>query len=345
MGRTWSDLTNNYMSELWIAAAAAVVSTGISAYSANQQSKAAGATSKALGGLDAADKLHDALQANPQDLYGTKFIPEEYKSKVGTKDSYAEGMFEGKLDVNSLPELFTLTDKINKQNLGNANDLTGGKFGKVINRGGRDILQMLKGKVPADVVDSINRLVAENLGGAVSPSSLSGGFDMSATAADTARRLGLTSFDIMQKGVALAPAWQQTVQSFLYRPEQAARDFLFPEVNAELQGEALQKSIDENEYYSTNNKLRADASPDPQARGKVNDALTLLALQTGASYNYQAAQAGLINAYAGVGSSVASLGKTVAGYGASQNTGQGIASGTPYATPSAAGPQTGTYYV
>jgi hypothetical protein len=81
----------------------------------------------------------------------------------------------------------------------------------------------------------------------------------------------------------------------------------------------------------------------------VNDALTLLALQTGAQYNYSAAQGGLINAYAGVGTTAAGAFKDIAGYGGSG--GRSGAAGTPYSAPagyqpnySQPGPQAGTYY-
>lgn len=325
---------------------AGVAAAGASVYAANKQSKAADAQAKALGGNSGAGMLSDALDADPEDLYGTRFTPAEYESKVGTEDSYASDLFKGGLNIDSLSDLFELTKKINKRNLKGANELTGGQFGGVLRQGGKDIRQMLKGKVPKDVVDNINRLVAENLGGAVNPSSIAGGFNFSATAADTARRLGITSLDLTIKGLSFAPAWQQTVQQFLYRPDQAAKDFLFPQKSAEIAAESLQKGIDENQYYADNNILRAESSPDPQARGKLNDALTLIALQSGANSNAAAAQAGLINSYGALGSSVASLGKSVSGYGATQSTGAGIASGTPYQYPlGSPGPQVGTYYV
>lgn len=334
----------------YVAVASAVIGVGTqaySAYSANKQAKQANNAAGAFG--DQAGNLKKALGADPEDLYGTKFIPEEYKSNIGKPGSIdtesasrAMGSVKG-----SLPDLLSLTKDINIQNATNANRLTGGQFSKVLRGSGADISQMLKGQVPQDVVESINRLVAEHLGGAVNPSSVSGGFDMSTTASDTARRLGITSFDIMQKGLSFAPAWQQSVQSFLYRPEQAARDFLFPQQSANLAAAALQEGVDTSQYYSRNNLLRAESAPDPQARGKLDDALKLLAIQTGAQGNAAAANQGLVDSIGSLGTSAANLGRQVSGY---YNPTNPAATGTPYQAGvnpviKGQGPQSGTYYV
>lgn len=276
-----------------------MASAGVAAYGASQQ---ASAQKKAAGqlntGLDAAANTGTAEQ-----LYGKKFIPPKFEDTTSS-DVFGD---TNKGVAKSLPELFSIADRVNQNNRGIRNAGTGGAFTKTQNAEGRDILGLDKGQVPPDVVDSINRLVAENLGGAFDPSgNTASQFGLSATASDTARRLGLTSLDLMKTGLQFGPAWRASVDSFLYKPQNAASDIYGPAAAMNLQAQNIKSQQDVNRYNSLVNIGKAEAGPDPQASGAKNDAILMAQLrgQSGlvnaqAQGNQTAALAGLINAGGG----------------------------------------------
>lgn len=270
------------MSAVIVGAVATVAAAGVSAYSAHQSAKAGSAEEK----------------------YGSKVEPEPYDDNVGTQDSYARrlpGETKENLDE-SLPTIFNIANLVNKRNMKKRDKMTGGAFSETIQQEGSNILAMEKGHIPSDVIDSINKIVAENLGGAFDPTAKGGGFAMSATTADAAHRLGLTSLDIMGKGMAFASAWRSNVDSFLYKPQDAMEDFWLPTAKLGLDASKIQLARDEAEYLSANNIARASAMPNPQVTGAANDALTQGATTSQSIENIGGALAGLLNAYGGTGS-------------------------------------------
>lgn len=322
------------MSAITVAAVATVAAAGVSAYGASQQAKGQKAAANQLGkGLDDA-----AAIGTPEELYGTKYVPPEFEDTTST-DVFGD---TSKGVARSLPEIFSISEQINAKNRRTRNIATGGAFGRTQRSEGEALEALTKGTVPKDVVDSINRLVAENLGGAFDPSgNTASQFGFSATAADTARRLGLTSLDLMKTGLQFGPAWRASVDSFTYKPQQAAADIFAPAAALNLREQELRSQQDVNKYNSLINVGRAEAGPDPAAAGAKNDAIMMASLRgsagaasaqaTGNQYN---ALAGLINA----GGAAITTGAT-----AYKTAGGGAATGTPYG--SRPGPQQGTYYV
>lgn len=287
------------MSAITVAAVATVAAAGVSAYTASKQ---ASAQKKAAGqlssGLDKASNI-----GTPEELYGKKFIPPKFQDTTST-DVFGDtnaGI------AKSLPEIYSIADSINAKNSKARNVATGGQFRNTQAQEGKDISGMLKGQVPQDVVDSINRMVAENIGGAFDPSgNTSSAFGFSATASDTARRLGLTSLDLVKTGLQFGPAWRASVDSFLYKPQAAASDFFGPAAALNLRAQELKSQQDVNRYNSLINTGKAEAAPDPAASGAKNDAILMAQLkgQAGlvnaqATGNQGAALAGLINAGGG----------------------------------------------
>jgi len=76
------------------------------------------------------------------------------------------------------------------------------------------INQYIQGQVPLDVQQSINRQVAQNLGGGYNL--FSGGGQAPGA---FARNIGQTSLGLSQYGLSAAPTWQQLANSMVVRPE------------------------------------------------------------------------------------------------------------------------------
>lgn len=241
----------------WVAVAGTVVSVGVGAYSASQANK-----------------------GSAEDKYGTKVEPVPYEDRVGTEDSYANRIFDETgeqfgLENQGLLGIFELGNKLNAHNRRKRDKVTGGAFSATQQQQGANILAELKGHIPADVASSIDRLVAEHLGGAIDPNDKVGGaFGNNAAANDAARRLGLTSLDISGRAQGAANAFRTNVDSFVYKPQQAFRDIFLPQEQVGLDASRIQMARDEAEYLSANNIARASAMPNPQVTGAANDALT-----------------------------------------------------------------------
>lgn len=247
-------------------AVAGVVSAGTAAYSSFSKGSQAGA---AQGG-------------NPADLYGKRVELPDYKDKVNLPDyNYANGAADL---VNQLPYLSILSKRFTNQGQARRDQLTGGTSKPVLQQAGADILGELKGSVPQDVLDRVNRLVAERSGGAFSPAGQGG----QVASADFARSIGKTSTDMMELGLSHAPQWEALTDSFTYKPQDAANQALqmLRSRNDYVLGAAgIQIKRDENQYTSAVNKARAEAMPDPQAVGMRNDALTLGTAQANDNQN------------------------------------------------------------
>jgi hypothetical protein len=266
-------------------AATAVVGAGVTAYQASQQQKAA-------------KKAANAVANGGEDMYGRKVEPVPYESHLGTDESYGSDVVANtRQDVTeSLPDIFRISQQVNAVNEAQRKKRTGGAFQDTIMQEGANLKAMEKGFVPGDVQAQIKRLVSENLGGAFDPKAMGGG---SAVAADAARHLGLTSLDIMNKGMALAPGWRSNVDSFIYKPSNVMQDFVSPIAAIKGDAERLQMAKDEAEYQSANNIERADAMPDPSTVGSFRDSLITDAMKSKADANMQNALVGLVNS--GVG--------------------------------------------
>lgn len=263
------------MSAATVAAVATVASAGVAAYSASQQAGATGT-----------------------DQTGSKFKPVAYKDNIGGSDSYAQQIYAKGGDMNAfmeggLPMNFDIANRVNQFDNRKRAKETGGTFDATIKQEGANILGMERGQVPQDVIDSVNRIVAENLGGAVNPNGPNGGFGNSTVANSAARNLGLTSLDLMKTGMSFGPSWRSNADSFIYKPQDAARDFFFPAAQVALNASQIQLQRDQNQYVSDNNIARAAAMPDPHATGALNNQLQ--------------GQAGLGQGVGNIGSALAGL--------------------------------------
>lgn len=299
------------------AAAATVVGAGVTAYSASQQGKAT-------------DEAAASVANNASGIYGQKVKPVEYKSHVQLPGYTPE---EGGQDYyRALPMLGTIAGTLTKTNMKQRDKLSGGMASANLNQQGVNINQMLHGEVPGDVVDRVNRLVAERAGGAFSPDGSSGQMAQE----DFARSIGKTSYDVMTQGMTYAPQWESLVDAFTYKPQQALGDAL--NMLRARQGYAqTQMELDQNEYMAKLNYERTLAGKDPIAAGQFSDKLTLGTLQAKQDQNQMDAIAGLLKSGVGLASS----------FKGSADPANPYSAGTGYKVPVGAkgGPQPGTYYV
>lgn len=291
-----------------VTALAGVALAGKAAYDANKRNK------------EAKQQIED----NKKDLYGSKVEPVDYEDRIGTKYSMGNMLpYDVSNNVqNSLPGIFQTAKQVNRNNQKTRDAATSGEFSNTMRQEGANIASMQRGELPNSVLGTVNRLLAENLGGSYNPSNPVGtgertGFGTSAIQNDAFRRLGLNGFDVMQKATQMGAAWRTNVDSFMYKPQQANKDFYQPATEAMLAANKLQLERDERQYDSANNIIRADAMPNPQAVGQFGDTLTLNALQAQNDRNFNDALIGTVNGAAGVYSSLKPTGATRAGTGGS----------------------------
>ena len=273
------------MSAAVVSAVAGVASAGVAAYGASQTGS---------GG---------------EEVYGSKFEPVPYDDNIGTEDSYAREIYgdtQAFVDQ-GLPQIFDIANRVQNRNQRRREKFTGRTFRDTVRQEGANILAMERGYVPGDVINSINRIVAEGLGGAVDPAGVDAGFGNSLTANNAARNLGLTSLDLMNKGMAFGPAWRQSADSFIYKPQDAARDFFFPAAQVALEASNIQLQRDTNQYISANNIARAAAMPNPAAVGSMNDSLQGNAMLADSIGSIGSALAGLVNFGGGGGTAASGL--------------------------------------
>lgn len=122
---------------------------------------------------------------------------------------------------------------------------------------------MLRGKLPSDVVAEVGRNSAER--------SLAGGYGSSGMAKNLeARDLGLTSLDLTQKGLASAERWM-SYGSTLAGQNQMSASAMF--VNPAMMYESMAKTWD-RDYL----KEKIDAAPDPVARGRMDTAMEVVGM-------------------------------------------------------------------
>jgi hypothetical protein len=168
----------------------------------------------------------------------------------------------------------------------------------------------IKGEIPLDVQQNINRQVAQNLGG---------GFNLYSGGGQApqnfARNLGQTSLGLSQYGLSAAPTWQQLANSMVASPTQLFGSAL--QAGEFAAGNQTQQA--ENQYQSGMNKYAAQQQAIQSA------------VQTGVSSASMAGgmmnSARMANYYGGMGSG-----------GASYNPGQGYMNtmmGTGYSSPAA----------
>lgn len=245
---------------------------------------------------DQAQSAQDQSRKDAQDLYGRKVEPVPYNDRIGTDESYARDIVPETLGnvKQTLPDIFRIAGRVNATNERMREKRTGGAFQDTIMQEGANLKGMLQGNIPQDVLEQINRMVAENIGGSFDPTAP--GFGNSAVANNAARNLGLTSMDIMRTGMSMAPAWRQNVDSFIYKPQNVMSDFISPVGAMTMGANELQMRRDEQEYISANNIERANAMPDPSATGQYRDSLLLGSMQNRANDNMNQALLGLVNA-------------------------------------------------
>lgn len=267
-----------------VTAVAAVAATGVAAYGQYSQSKAQG---------EAADQSQSALDANKADTYGSRPDLPDYHDRIGTKEGLGQAVWN---DFNeSLPAIKNIASQVNSYGLRQRDKLAGGKFMSNIRQQGSNIESLLKGEIPDDVAGSINRVVAERLGGAFNPSTPGGfGGGISQTGSALARSLGTTSVALMDKGMTYAPQWEKLVDDFTYTPGKAIAD-----AGTFLSAAQIQLRRDEDQYNSEASQALAEAGANPQVAGSVNDTLRLNTIGSQADANQSKALAGLITAGAG----------------------------------------------
>lgn len=274
-------------------AVAGVAAAGVSAYSSYSQGKA---QEKAAGAA------MDAASADPAGAYGSKVKMPQYKDNVGDdiiSPSYGTQVWEDFND--SLPLIFEISNSMNARNINMRNKVAGGKnWSNAIRQQGENINSMLDGEIPTDVQDQINRYVAESVGGGFDPSAPGGyGGGISQMGSSLARSLGLTSMDIMDKGMSYAPQWEQMVDQFTYKPQDVMRD-----VQPFMTAAQIQLQRDQNMYEGQVNSAIAEGAPNPQVAGMINDRLRMDTATAQSKANQMQAISGMISAGAGGATSI-----------------------------------------
>lgn len=174
-----------------ITAAGMAVSTGVSAYSASQQAKAASGNANALRKGASNMKLKAPGKINQ--------VP--YDPTAGSRDLLANFG-----NLSAFANQQTAADKANR-------DVVMPGANQIMAQGSDVLQSWLQGQVPQDVVDFTNRTVAQRTGGSFNP--VTGG---GRSQQDFARSIGMLSTDIQQMGVSAAPTWEQLAQSFVTSP-------------------------------------------------------------------------------------------------------------------------------
>lgn len=209
-------------------------------------------------------------------VFGTKPKVADYE-KVNLGDEYGKAIDE---NLANLPEIKKLLEQI----------LPG--YSELISEGTQNALSLIKGEVPEDVQQSLQRSSAFK--------SLMGGYGGSPMSrALTARDLGRTSLDLTQMGENSAQRWTSlatgtTAPFMVTGPQQAATT---------TQNNLLDQAVRQFQY-------NVDAAPDPGAAGIFN-------LQTAL---------GSMAASFGMGSAMGAMGGSRSGGGGGQQWGQGVRS-------------------
>ena len=211
-------LRNRQMHHVWAATAAAVVSTGVAAYSAYEGSKAS---------KKAAD---DQKKAGEKQSKAQKKATEKFASETESIE---------------LPQ-WNLARDIKEA--GQVTDYNAYQLEKIFPgaRNQREISaratkSYLRGEIPQDVQESIMRSVAELGGAGFSPSQgmLPGGTQVGGFQAAQgllSRQLGLTSLDLQQMGMGAAQSWQSMAGAFIESPLQLGQSRLnFQNAAADVQ--------------------------------------------------------------------------------------------------------------
>lgn len=260
-----------------VGAGVAVAGTAASVYQSSQAGKG---TAAAQG----------AINSNPAGAYGTRMEEVQYKNNVKLPKYKPQAGADDYF--NALPLLTTIGRTSTKVGAGLRDILTGGKASENLKLAGADINSELQGRVPQDVVDKTNRIVAERTGAGAFTA---GGNQQSAT--DFARSIGQTSSGLVEAGLSHAPQWEALVGSFTYTPQQAGQDALswLRQRNDYVNQQAgLQFQIDQQQYTADLNNAKIRAGGDPQVQGQIADNLKLSTLQAQQSKNQTDALLGLV---------------------------------------------------
>jgi hypothetical protein len=120
----------------------------------------------------------------------------------------------------------------------------------------------IQGQIPADVQQSINRQVAQNLGGGYNLFS-GGGQAPSAFA----RNIGQTSLGLSQYGLSAAPTWQQLANQMVVSPAvglQAGLQATGQGIGLATSSAQLGNQLGESQYQSQMNQYKAQQLQDQQ---------------------------------------------------------------------------------
>lgn len=175
----------------------------------------------------------------------------------------------------ALPELMELGEDVNAYNLQQRAKALGSvpNFGAISQAGGDALLSMTRGELPQDVANQVQRRanVRAYQGGY-------GGSGMSDNL--TARDLGLTSLDLQQRGIGMAPGWLTSMFNLSAGPQfNVESGFLTPG-----QGIAAQQWNETNRYQRDWLQNQLDSIPDPEQAaiaesvGQLTDVVATAAL-------------------------------------------------------------------
>lgn len=237
----------------------------------------------------------DMLIKNPQmgssKIYGTKPNLVDYKDRA--KNFYPKNIpyqsWDGIVDFRSNVKRYEGGAQEMTDAMGRVYDAYDPNMRANARAAGQNINAFLSGEIPQDVVDTINRNVAERAGAAVNPYMLPG-IDrrMGTTESTFARDIGRTSLDLMNMGMNALPAWQQMSSQFVFDPQEAfaasqmmaENRYKYDVLNTQISmfNTEAQQRADENLYTSKLTKSFMRAAPDPRYAGYLNDYMNITSM-------------------------------------------------------------------
>lgn len=214
------------------------------------------------------------------ELYGRKVVVPDYPE---LDDAQEEAT---RFNTNRLPDITELGSKVNAFNQDELERMLRHAIPNLteINEGvGDSLASMVRGQLPKDVADLIERKSAEKAVG--------GGFTGSGMHRNmSARDLGLTSLELTQRGISSAERWISSA-----RQSQTAPLY---DVTSMFVSPAQQFAAKEGKYQRDLYAAQMEAAPDPGKRGAWDSEMSFLGMVLSA----YSGGAGYTGQYRGVGS-------------------------------------------
>jgi hypothetical protein len=181
-----------------------------------------------------------------------------------------------KANIGALPADQSLVSQANKFSIAQINQMLESSFpgfAGTASEISQNIDEMAGGKIPTDVSEAVQRSSAAR--------AIGGGFGGSGMHGDlVARDLGLTSLDLISKGIASAESWAKTSAS-LYEPSMINLSSMFISPSQQAAFDVEERNAQFQRQWMQN---QISAMPDPVLRGLHDTVMSLADAYLGGTY-------------------------------------------------------------